>query len=290
VDQLIIGPELRRQIILETFAGARSSVTLSLFRCDDSRVLDQLVATARRGLQVKVLVTQRARGWGKRLGSLVTLLRHTGIQVKQYDGPWAKYHAKYIVVDEALAVIGSLNLTRKCFTDTLDFLVLSRDPELAASLKRLFDIDWSYPFVALPELHNALIVGPDDSRELMLKLLRRARSRIKIIDHRVSHPEVLLLLAQKMREGVNVRIIGRGEAGHFISHGKLVLIDDETAVIGSASLSRPGLDIRREVSLMLTEASAVDELRRFFDQLIREGPDDRTSTIEEIDEDDEDDS
>ena len=289
MDQLIIGPELRRQIILEAFAAARSNVTLSLFRCDDSRVLDQLVATARRGLQVKVLVTQRARGWGKRLGSLVTLLQHTGVQVKQYDGPWAKYHAKYIVVDDALAVVGSLNLTRKCFDHTIDFLVLSRDPELAASLKRLFEIDWSYPFVALPELHDALIVGPDDSRELMLKLLRQARSRIKIIDHRVSHPEVLLVLAQKMREGVNVRIIGRGEAGHFTSHGKLVLIDDETAVIGSASLSRPGLDIRREVSLRLTEASAVDELRRFFDHLSREGPGDRTSAIEEIDEDDEDD-
>src|SRR5689334_18919736 len=134
MDQLILTPSLRRQTVLEVLSSARRSVVLSLLRCDDSRVLDEIVATARRGVQVKVLITPRARGWNKRLGTLVTLLRHTGVIVKQYDGPWSKYHAKYIVVDDSIATVGSMNLTRKCFEDTCDFLLMSRNPGLVSGL------------------------------------------------------------------------------------------------------------------------------------------------------------
>lgn len=260
---------------------------LSLFRCDDSRVLDEIVATARRGVEVKVLITPRARGWNKRLGTLVTLLRHTGVLVKQYDGPWAKYHAKYIVADDSIATVGSMNLTRKCFEETCDFLLVSRNPGLVSGLTRLFESDWSHPFMSVPDFYGGLIVGPDRLRETMLGLLRQAKSRISIIDHRVTHPDVLLVLAQRMRDGINVRILGRGEVGDLVSHGKLVLIDEETAVFGSASLSRPGLDVRREVSLLLKQPDLVGQLSRFFEQLIvNRGA---TPAIEESDEDDEDD-
>jgi cardiolipin synthase len=287
MDQLILTPSLRRKTLLEVLSSARRSVVLSLFRCDDSRVLDEIVTTARRNVQVKVLITPRARGWNKRLGTLVTLLRHTGVQVKQYDGPWAKYHAKYIVVDETIATVGSMNLTRKCFEETCDFLLLSRNPGLVRDLTKLFESDWSHPFVSAPEVCGGLIVGPDRLRDFMLRLLRQAKGRIRIIDHRVTHPEILLVLAEKMREGVNVRILGRGEVGDLVSHGKLVLIDDDTAVIGSASLSRPGLDVRREVSILLREPDLVGQLGRFFEQLIvNRGA---TPVLEEPDEDEEDD-
>jgi phosphatidylserine/phosphatidylglycerophosphate/cardiolipin synthase-like enzyme len=124
-------------------------------------------------------------------------------------------------------------------------------------------------------------------------MLEQAKSRIRIIDHRVNHPEVLLLIARKMREGVRVQILGRGETGDLWSHGKLFLIDDEVAVISSASLSRPGLEVRREVAVIIDEPVLVDELSRFFDRLVAETASrfrqpDRDSPDEELDDDDED--
>src|SRR5206468_4111897 len=68
MDRLILTPGLRRQTILELLQSARNQVAFSLFRCDDSRVLDEIVATSRRGVNVRVLVTPKARGWNKRLG------------------------------------------------------------------------------------------------------------------------------------------------------------------------------------------------------------------------------
>ena len=102
----------------------------------------------------------------------------------------------------------------------------------------------------------------------MLGILERAKSRIRIIDHRVTHPEVLLLIARKMIEGVRVQILGRGETGDLWSHGKLFLIDDDLAVIGSASLSRPGLEVRREVGVIINDKALVDELSAFFESLV----------------------
>ncbi len=287
MDQLILTPSQRRQTVLDVLSSAKQTVILSLFRCDDSRVLDEIVFTAKRNVQVKVLITPRARGWNKRLGSLVTLLKHTGVDVKQYDGPWSKYHAKYIVADDTIALVGSMNLTRKCFEDTCDFLLISRNPGLVTGLAKLFESDWSHPFMSAPDSAGGLIVGPDQLRNCLLGLLGQARSRISIIDHRVSHPDILLVLARKMREGVNVRILGRGEVGDLVSHGKMVLVDEDTAVIGSASLSRPGLDVRREVSILLKQTELVGELASFFEQMIvNRGS---TPVLEEPDDEDEDD-
>jgi phosphatidylserine/phosphatidylglycerophosphate/cardiolipin synthase-like enzyme len=288
MEKLILTPGVRRQSILDLLRSARSNVVFSLFRCDDSRVLDEIVATARRGIEVRVLITPKARGWTKRLGGLATLLKDTGVMVKQYDGPWAKYHAKYIVRDGEEAVVGSLNLTRRCFDNTCDFLLLTRQRHLVQGLNSLFHLDWEAPTLPPPD-PDRLIVGPDQSRSRMLRLVGAAKSRIRIIDHRVSHPEVLLLIARKMLEGVRVQILGRGETGNLWSHGKLFLIDDDVAVIGSASLSRPGLDVRREVSVVIDDPELVGELSRFFDALVAEN-NLRSKQTEDVDDDEEQDN
>ena len=44
----------------------------------------------------------------------------------------------------------------------------------------------------------------------------------------------------------------------------MILIDDDLAVIGSASLSNPGLDNRREVSVIIQDPVQVAELAEFF--------------------------
>jgi phosphatidylserine/phosphatidylglycerophosphate/cardiolipin synthase-like enzyme len=268
MDQLILTPGMRRQALIDLLRSAKRRAMLSLFRCDDSRVLDEIIATSRRGIDVRVLITPRAKGWNKRLGSLVTLLHGTGVTVKQYEGPFSKYHAKYVVVDGEIGMIGSANLTRKCFDDTCDFIVTSRETSLVADLGDLFESDWN---VAARQQRSArLLVGPVQIRARMVDYLERAKSRIRIIDHRVSHPDDLLLLNRKMLEGVRVQVLGRGEVGTLASHGKLMLVDSDIAVIGSASLSRPGLDVRREVSVSIEEPALIHELSEFFERMAAE--------------------
>ncbi len=285
MEQLVLAPEQRRQTVLDLLDSARRSVILSLFRCDDSRVLDRIVATARRGTDVRVLVTPRARGWTKRLGSLVMLLKDTGDDVHQYDGPWSKYHAKYIVVDGETAAVGSMNLTRKCFDETCDFVLVTNQPDIVSGLMRLYEADRYTPGEPTPRLSERLIVGPENSRARMLGLLESAARSIRIIDHRLSHPEILLTIARKSKDGVRVEIRGRGEVAEFVSHGKLILIDDRIAVVGSASLSRAGLDVRREVSVVIDDPEKIAGLTDFFERISAAPLSGNLEVVEDEDED-----
>jgi Phosphatidylserine/phosphatidylglycerophosphate/cardiolipin synthases and related enzymes len=229
-------------------------------------VLNGIINAAKRKVDVKVLMTPRARGGNKRLGDLVKILREARVDVCQYAGPWAKYHAKYIVSDDQVGLVSSLNLTRKCFDDTFDFILISRRPELITALTTLFYFDWHAPDVTLPEIPERLIVGPDRTRLRIIPLLQRATFRIRIVDHRVTDPQVLLTLASKMKDGIHVEILGRGQVGGLVSHGKMILIDNDVAVVGSFSLSEAGLDIRREVAVVIDDRTKVAELNRFFDK------------------------
>jgi phosphatidylserine/phosphatidylglycerophosphate/cardiolipin synthase-like enzyme len=116
-------------------------LVLSMFRCDDFTVVDELASAVKRGVRVRVLITQRARGWKEKLKDLTALLRSLGAEVRPYENSVMKYHAKYIVADNGPALVTSLNFTRKCFESTCDFLVFSEDPSVVAGLKDLFEID-----------------------------------------------------------------------------------------------------------------------------------------------------
>jgi len=267
-DRLIVAPPERRNAILDLMRSADHSLLLSMFRCDDFTVVDELAAAVRRGVRVRVLITQRARGWKERLKDLTALLKSLGADVQPYGNDRMKYHAKYIIRDEGPALVTTLNFTRKCFENTCDFLVLSEDPGIVASLKYLFENDCAEPVLTeSPQFTDRLIIGPDHSRQRLTQILANANSSIRIIDHRVTDPSILDLLAEKKRQGVTVQVVGTGPMGGLICHGRMILIDEKTAIIGSIHLSPPSLDSRREVAIVVEEPALVAQLYDYFQKL-----------------------
>jgi phosphatidylserine/phosphatidylglycerophosphate/cardiolipin synthase-like enzyme len=267
-DRLILAPAGRRDAVQQLMQSAERTLLLSMFRCDDFSILDELASAVKRGVQVRVLITQRARGWREKLKDLTALLRSLGADVRPYDNPLMKYHAKYIVADDGPALVTSLNFTHKCFEDTCDFLVFSEDPNVVSGLKTLFERDSSPP-AAVPAdgLTDRLIVGPEDSRQRLTQFLSNAESSIRIVDHRVTDPQILDLLADKQRQGVSVEVIGNGPINGLLCHGRMILIDQKIAIIGSIHLSPPSLDLRRELAIVIEESSLVTELYDYFQGL-----------------------
>ncbi len=268
MDRLILAPAARRDAVLQLLRSANRSLILSMFRCDDFAVVDELASAVKRGVRVRVLITQRARGWKEKLKDLTALLRSLGAEVQPYENSVMKYHAKYIVPDDGPALVTSLNFTRKCFEDTCDFLVFSDDSEIVTGLKDLFDQDCVAPVgTPLPRLSERLIIGPDSSRQRLIQILLGATSSIQIIDHRVTDPQILDILAEKRRQSVAVQVVGSSRMDGLICHGRMILIDRKTAIIGSIHLSHPSLDLRREVAIVVEEPSLVAELYDYFQSL-----------------------
>jgi len=268
-DRLILAPASRRDAVLDLLRSAKRNVILSLFRCDDFTVLDEVAAAVQRGINVRVLITQRARGWKQRLKDLTALLMSIGADVRPYESAVMKYHAKYIVIDDGPALVTSLNFTRKCFESTCDFMVFSEDQDVISGLKILFENDCNTPASTLPEITQRLIVGPDHARKRLTELLESAATSIEIMDHRVTDPHMLTLLKDKQNKGVPIRIIGEARMDGLVAHGRMTLIDRKTAIIGSIRLSPPSLDARREVAIVVEDRPIVAELYDYFEDLAR---------------------
>jgi phosphatidylserine/phosphatidylglycerophosphate/cardiolipin synthase-like enzyme len=265
LERVVIAPQERRDAVLAVIDSARERLDLSVFRCDDGPVLDALAAAVRRRVRVRALVTASAKGSKAQLKQLRKLLQNIGVDVRRYADLVVRYHAKYAVADDGPALVASLNFTRKCFTDTCDFLLVSTDAHLVHALLRLFDADW-HGHVYVPGEGDAdrLIVGPEQARARFAALFDQATRTIRIIDPKISDPAMLRLLKAKAAQGVSVEIRGPHDLGVLMPHGKLLMLDDGRAVIGSISLSTLALEFRRELAIVIHDAGSVDALDRFW--------------------------
>jgi len=279
-DRLVTAVDERRETLLDVIRGARERITLSLFRCNDHEILAELAAATRRGVVVEVLVTSRAKGGRKRRQKLWRALADTGAALSAYTDPVVKYHPKYLVADDGPAVVASLNFTRKCFRKTCDALVITHDPAVVADLRRLWTADRDRQ--RMPDaLSERLIVGPERARRQFTALVNQARSSIRIIDAKLSDPELISVLNEKRAAGLVVEVLSEKRIGDLKSHGKIMLIDDEALVVGSLALAALSLDFRREVAIVVTEKAAVAQAAELFRALRDASADRRVPAIDD---------
>ena len=255
-------------MLLDVIASARRRLVLSLFRCDDFSILDALAGALQRGVEVEAILTKRAKGGKKRLRKLWGALEEMGAVVTRYADPVVKYHAKYLVADQGTAMITTLNPTRKCFTRTWDAVLITEDPSVVKGLLTLFRADAAgQPRPARRPLSRRLIVGPERSRPEIRNMIAGARNSIRILDHKLSDPDLVALLRERRDQGVTVSVLGKQPIRGFVPHGKMMIIDESRAVLGSTALSTLSLDFRREVSIVIHEPAIVKQLNLSYHEL-----------------------
>ncbi|HUQ88393.1 MAG TPA: phospholipase D-like domain-containing protein [Vicinamibacterales bacterium] len=267
-ERLVLDPAERKAALLGVIADAKRRLILSLFRCDDFSILDALAAALERGCEVEAVLTKRAKGGKKRLKKLWGALEEMGAVVTRYADPVVKYHAKYLVADDSTAIITTLNPTRKCFTRTWDAVLITRDPSVVKGLLTLYKADAAgVPLPSRRPLGRRLIVGPERSRPEIRALIESARHSIRILDHKLSDPDIVALLKDRRAEGITVTVLGKQPMGAVVPHGKMMIIDEARAVLGSTALSTLSLDFRREVSVVIHDAALVKQLNMSYQQL-----------------------
>src|SRR6186997_400094 len=174
-EKLVLDPAERKAALLGVIGAAKRRLILSLFRCDDFSILDGLAAALERGCEVEAVLTKRAKGGKKRLKKLWGALEEMGAVVTRYADPVVKYHAKYLVADDKIAIITTLNPTRKCFTRTWDAVLITQDPSVVKGLLTLFKADAAgVPLPSRRPLGRRLIVGPERSRPEIRALIESA--------------------------------------------------------------------------------------------------------------------
>ena len=265
-DRVVTAVGDRKSVIVDVIRNARETIVLSLFRCNDTDIFDELARATKRGVKVEALMTSRAKGGKKKLRKLWDALEAAGVSVQPYTEPVVKYHAKYLVADDGPALVTSLNFTKKCFAKTCDAIVVTHDPAVIRGLQTLIAADRAR--APLPDsIPRRLVIGPERARLQFTELFQQAKSSIRLIDAKLSDPDLVTLLNARRDAGVTVHAYTSKRLGALKSHGKIILIDDRLAVIGSLALAAISLGFRREVAIMVEDRDAVAEVVRLFGSL-----------------------
>jgi phosphatidylserine/phosphatidylglycerophosphate/cardiolipin synthase-like enzyme len=155
------------------------------------------------------------------------------------------------------------------------------DADVVSGLRRLMAADRDgQPFP--DRLTPRLIIGPERARAQLTELIESATSRIRIVDAKLSDSDLTARLNAKRDAGVAIDVFSAKRIGDLKSHGKVLLVDDRIAVVGSLALAALSLDFRREVAIAVDDPDAVAEVGRFFDTIASTVSNDTAGPIETI--------
>ena len=125
--------------LLDLIASARHSLLLENEEMDDPTIVNALESSARRGVEVEVVMTYSA-SWMTEFEDLVT----AGVKVSTYSSDAPLYiHAKVIVVDGASAFVGSQNFSDASLDYNRELGVITTDPTLVDPIVRTVSSDFA---------------------------------------------------------------------------------------------------------------------------------------------------
>jgi len=283
--KLIVMPDDSAAPILDAIGAATKSLRIKMFSLTDERVLSAIIDAHKRKVHIRVLLNPARRsGQIQNKGSRV-VLTSAGIDVLDTNPDFAVTHEKSMVVDDSMALIGSLNWDT-AFEETRDYAVVTDDPDEAGEVAECFDADWSRePFI--PRRASSLIWCPGPGREQIAAFIDHAKHSLYVQNERFQDAIIVERLVRAQLRGVKVRVMTRPSHSlranqlvegigdlrimqdvgveirkikHFKLHAKMLLADKSRAIVGSINLSASSFDDRRELALAVGEPAVVNRL------------------------------
>jgi phosphatidylserine/phosphatidylglycerophosphate/cardiolipin synthase-like enzyme len=271
---LIVQPADGITPVLDAIKGAEKTLDIIIFRFDLKEIEKAAEAAVARGVHVRALIAHTNRGGEKRLRQLEQRMLEKGVMVSRTDDELVRYHAKMMIVDrEALHVYG-FNFTA-IDLKSRSFGIVSRDRKVVQEALRLFETDVLRQEYE-PALEEGFVVSPENAREQLATFIKRAKKSLAIYDPKLADPQMLRLLHQRAKHGVDVRVIGKvGKRGGDLRvqkmpagrlHVRAMVRDGDTAFVGSQSLRALELDLRREVGIIVRDPKVVKGICETFEQ------------------------
>ena len=270
--KLIIEPADGVAPLLSAIERAKTRVEIAIFRLDRKDVEMALKAAAAKGVRVTALIAFANRGGEKRLRQLELRFLAAGITVARTSDDLVRYHGKYILIDRRVLCVLSFNFTRLDIDRSRGFGVVTSQPNCLQEAANLFKADCTRTPYA-PKVET-FVVSPANSRHVLGTFLKRARQQLLIYDPNISDREMLRILQERSKAGVEVKVIGHvtGRASFEVQklagvrlHTRTIIRDRRQAFVGSQSLRAAELDSRREVGLIIQDPKAVKKLIDTFE-------------------------
>jgi cardiolipin synthase A/B len=271
--ELLVQPEDGLTPIINAIKRAKSRIELTIFRFDRPELQKALEQAVTRGVKVHALIAHQAAGEGKKLRSLELELLEKGVTVTRSADDLVRYHDKMLLVDRELLFLLAFNWAHLDIDKSRSMGIVTRNPKIVQEACRLFQADsMRQPYVAG---HDRLLVSPENARAGLAKFIKGARKELLIYEMKISDKQMVALLNERAKAGVDVRIIGKMTKKSDVLkidkmpgmrlHLRSMLRDGQDVFIGSQSLRALELDKRREVGLVVKDRRVAKRFRELFE-------------------------
>lgn len=270
--ELIVQPGDGIKPILKAIEGAKTTIDIVIFRFDLKPVEKAIEAAVSRSVNVRALIAHTNSGGEKRLRQLEMRMLQAGVTVTRTADDLARYHGKLMIIDREELHVYGFNFTG-LDVKSRSLGVIARDRRVVQEALRLFESD-----VARQEFEpdaDGFVVSPENAREQLATFIKRAKKSLVIWDPKLADPQMLRLLTQRAKMGVDIRVIGkvakrapgtlRVQKSPTRLHVRAAVRDCSEAFVGSQSLRALELDGRREVGILTKDPKVVKAIADLFE-------------------------
>jgi phosphatidylserine/phosphatidylglycerophosphate/cardiolipin synthase-like enzyme len=288
---LIVEPDDGLDPVLEFIGSAQTSLLVKQFTFTDDSLIEAVIERRRAGVVVRVMLNAARSGGDRANDETYERFQNAGIDVQWTNPKFYVTHEKSIVADERAALVATFNMCLKYFSRTRDYGVITRDPTHVAQIVDVFNADWNH-HDWVPSVYEGLLWSNSNSRLHMAQFIDSATHRLDIQHPKFVDAVIMDRIAAAVDRGVRVHVLCGGRHGisewdvldTFASlrtlrrvgakvhkqknlrvHAKLLIVDDERALVGSMNIDRSAFDLRRELGITITDAAVVARLKSVFE-------------------------
>jgi cardiolipin synthase A/B len=278
VPTLIEEPDQGLAPIYSFLSSARGALDMTMYELADQQAESILAADAARGVDVRVILDQKLEKSNN--SAAFSYLSTHGVHVVWAPTSFDAVHEKAAVADGRKALIMTLNLTSRYYSDTRDYAVVDDAGPDAQAIEAVFDAD----FTGSPaELAGADLVWSPGSEHRLEQFISSAHRTLLVENEEMSNRGIVSALEAAARRGVLVEVImtDTGRYGSELSalssagvkvrtypndpsvlyiHAKAMVADGTTAFVGSENFTTSSLQYNRELGLITSDASVVNGL------------------------------
>jgi cardiolipin synthase A/B len=272
--KLLVQPHDGVAPLLSAIKSAKKNIDILIFRMDWKELETALKVASRQGIAVRALIAHTNRGGESRLRSLETRFLEAGITVGRTADDLIRYHGKMMIIDRRTLLLLSFNFVHIDIDHSRGFGIVTKGGKIVQEALKLFESDLNRKTYTAGL--NAFVVSPANARKQLSAFIKQARKQLLIYDPKIADRQILRLLADHAKAGLDVKIIGSTAAKNanlpvapltsMRLHTRTIIRDGSQAFVGSQSLRQAELDLRREIGIIVRDQKVVNALVATFEE------------------------
>jgi len=282
--RLITEPEARYQPIYKFISSARKTLDMTMYSLVDPKATAALIADAKRGVAVRVLLDSTSAGGNKATNQpAYNDLKAHGVKVR-WAWPGVLWHQKSIVRDARAVAVMTCNLDASYYPVIRGWIVITNKPATVAGVEATFNADFKKnhrpPTRGVVPKGSELIWSPG-AQSPLVKLIGSARPGTTLYaeDEQLDSAAIDQALVAAAQRGVTVNLTMSDSSdwvtafntlvagGVHVSlyaptaplyiQSKAISVNDRTVYVGSINFTTPMMNADRNMGIITTNPTVV---------------------------------